>query len=351
MRILPLLLILPVFVLAQTEFYISTYRAPYYNSCLASKNSLPIVRAITSDIKIYGIFWNPDSLSWCTKEGYRASVLSFDTIWWKIDNESIGGGSEFQTYIFDTLEHTVTATCHGFPDASLRYKADKKLPFLACSINKQIFESDSIHMFIESTYPAIFNDSLPIPVIQDDSNSAYKDSVIRYSSTYDNSAIMTFNQPSDTSIKLTSFRYHSRCKATFSPSLNSYSILFPLAVTLVLAKSRIMLPGSQTELDTILAIFTKLTVFDTVKIIITTDFYTDCPTCPPMRINKFKPIQKDNLLSSKSGIKMYDVRGRLINRFSAVPTNFNSHKLSNGIYLLQGKNGKPIVVRPGIVTK
>lgn len=61
MKILPSLLILPIYISAQTEHYISTALRPVFNNCNAIKYSFPVHYSITSEIRINSYVWNPDS--------------------------------------------------------------------------------------------------------------------------------------------------------------------------------------------------------------------------------------------------------------------------------------------------
>ena len=342
-------LIFPIIILAQTEFYLSTYRAPYFNNCTVRKDSLPVLCEIASTITIYGIVWNPDSLAWCTHDGYnRISGL----IQLEIDGESpVSWGSPITFHVLDTLEHTITATYLEFPSVSFRYKARNKLPFLICSRNEEIFVSDSIHMLIESNLPATLNYLSPIPAIQHE--TTIDDSIYRAISRIKNLAIITFNNPTDTSIKLISFNsyeLHNRSstfKMTYSPVLNSYSFLFPLAQTAVLAKKQ-TITHIDTISDTIIAVFKRQSDFDTLKLRYMTLIYTSCPTCPVM-INKFESFHNNNIVSSNCPMKMYDLRGCLIKRYSNGVNIATIHTHSNGIYLVKYDYKEPVPVRPAIV--
>ena len=355
MNILLLLLIFPVAILAETEFYLSTSRAPYFNNCTVRKDSLPVLCEIASKITIYGIVWNPDSLVWCTREGYYRSNVDENEIEWKIDNgPTMMGGLNYGIPVLDTLEHIIVATYLEFPSVSFRYKARNKLPFLICSRNEEIFLSDSIHMIIESTLPATLNDLSPIPEIQH--ATTVNDSIYRYTSIIENLAIITFNSPTDTSIKLISFNsyeLHNRgvdFKMTYSPVLNSYSFLFPLAQTGVLAKKQ-TITHTDTINDTIVAVFKRQSDFDTLLLRYSIFYYTSCPTCPQVKIRGLRSFQKTGVASFKKAVRIYDLKGRMVNKFQAGATNSCYHALSKGIYLLQKNKSGPIAVHQNIFTK
>lgn len=331
MNILTFVLFFPVIIFAQTEFYLSTAGAPAHNNCSVLKDSLPIQCSLGKTIRITGVVWNPDSVDWCTSAGYYRSIDIANPPIWKIDN-AIAYSNDFSITIpvLDTLEHTISATYLQFPEKSLKYKAkNDSFPFIIGLSNRKLFTSDSIHMFIETALPVFYRDSSEMPIIREDSTRM-------------NTAVLTYILPSDTSIKLTTFLCNHQniysignYIATYSPTLNSYSILIPLTRIIQLAKRRVY---EKTINDTIFAIFKRQSDYDTLKVLCV--------------INEFISSnikQKSNFqfyrtpgAFTKNALKVYDLCGRLTNSYSTIPQNLNN-RLSSGTYLLQQGKGKPFL--------
>lgn len=329
MRILISIIILPLVVLAQTEFHISTAGPPLFNECKVIKDSLPIKPSLSTSIDLIAFVWNPDSIEWCTtKEGYYRSRDNSHPPVWKIDDVILSqdNGFALQIPVLDTLEHVVTATYLQFPTASVRYKGtNNTLPFLIYSKNHPIFLSDSIHIFIETVFPTTFIDSSIPTILASDVN--------------ENVAIMTFDTPSDTSIKLTSVSCNNQIqdcidfKETYSPSLNSYSIIIPFYIEYI---------GVDMQYDTVFAIFKNQSDYDTLEVLFL------IPTRPSRAISHDVEFQ---IIDINSTGRIYDIKGRLIGKLPACQTNSNVKTLSNGVYLLQFENGKSPVVKKGIRIK
>jgi hypothetical protein len=338
MKTVFLFLIIPVLIFAQTEFFLTSTGVPIFNDCKVLRDSLPIECSITKDIRVAGALWNPDSLDWCTTKAgyYRSRDISHPPLW-KIDNEitsqSTDNGFSISICVLDTLEHLLSATYLQYPTVSIRYKArNDTLPFLICSRSVKIFASDSIHMFIKSAFPVNYSDSQNTFKIWDDSARI-------------NSALLTFDHPADTSIKLTTFLckhksiYNYDYKATLSPSLNSYSILIPLNNILYLTKRKNMEPEDTTN-DTIYAVFQKQSTFDTVRVHVAKKIFSGGYNVDAIKnSDRFQGYKSTNSTSAKNSVKIYDLNGRLVNN------NFNgSHNSNNlqskGIYLKQTSGDK-----------
>lgn len=354
MKITTLLFIIPICISAQTEFYLSTARAPYDNNCQAVKDSFPVHYPITSKIRINGYVWNPDSVEWCTTiKGFYRSMDTAHPPLWKIDNAvnsfapEIVYGFSITVPVLDTLEHIVTAAYLQFPIASFRYKSGNgRLPFTVCSRREKIFESDSIHMFIESTLPATFSDSSPLPSIRGDSAC-------------NNNAIMTFDSPSDTSVKLTNFLFSRRegiyteddYAVTYSPALNSYSILIPLVRVEYLTKRRKMdFDIIETVNDTIRAVFRKNSDHDTIKALFVMSVFIAAS-----EISGDKPgpgsYRKNDALSPGGMKRIYDLRGRLVHAYPDGAKNAEGLKPADGLYIIQTNERRPVVVKKNILPR
>jgi len=324
--------LLPSLLFANTEFYLSTFRAPYYNDCSAEKDTFPVRYEIAQNITIHANLWNSDSASWCTKEGrYRGQVSG--TVLWEIDGNSPStGNQELILPILDTIEHTVTATYLQFPKATFRYKANKKLPFSPYSGYRKIFGSDSVHMLIESDFSSVIDETNPIPTITDDTTGIFD--IFNNS---ENFAIITFNSPSDTSIKLLSFYCNNKKlfaqpnvpkPVTYNTALNTYSILIPLRRVYILAKSKVGFPYPPT-IDTITAIFTKQTSCDSVQLQCIQQEYTSS-------INSYHCTYKAPRDEASGKIEIYDLRGRKITKTQSETSQYiNRSKVSHGLYLMK----------------
>jgi hypothetical protein len=354
MKILLLHLFLPVIVLAQTELYLSVARAPFLNGCEAYKDSFPVRCGIAGNITIGARIWNPDSLAWCTNEGRSRSQIS-GFLQWEIDGNSPDSfGTELTIPVLDTLEHKVIATYLPFPNASFRYKASNGLPFLICSKNVELFDGDSINMSIGSNYPATFDDASPIPAIRN--ATVMDDSLMRSGTGFLNSAIMTFNNPTDAAIKLVSFSASQlqnpnfNIKMTYSPVVNSYSILFPLAQAVILAKKR-SAGFSDTTDDTIVAVFKRQSEFDTLRIRYTNLDYVVCPNCQPLKTGGAISFRKNEIGFRNGDYKVFDLRGCLVKRSVPVTCNSRLHAQPGGIYLFQENGREQIDIQPVFTVK
>jgi hypothetical protein len=249
----------------------------------------------------------------------------------------------FTTALFSQTEFYLSTL--DFPPSTFQYKATGGLPFKVYSGKAGLFETDSVYMSIEADYPAILSAASTIPAIQDD--YAMEDSIIRTMHKMENSAIMTFDNPTDTSIKLVhfdSYELHNRSynfKTMLQPSLNSYSILFKLAWTAVLAK-RLSINSTDTLTDTISAIFKRRDDFDTLKLATIIHIYTSCPNCPTKTVYQSKTYRNVNAFSSSTGRSYYDLCGRPVKRLPAGLDQPRHGALSNGIYpfRVNGRNAK-----------
>jgi hypothetical protein len=327
-----MLLTLAATIFAQTEFYLSSMGITAPNGCQALKDTLPIHCPINSEISITGVVWNPDSIDWCTKEGYYRSIDISHPPVWKIDDviyssNVSNNGFSITIPVLDTLEHIITAAYLQFPVVSIHYKGENnKLPVLLCSNTRKLFASDSLHMTIQSAFSVFFNNSSEMPVVREDSAR-------------NNPALLTYCLPSDTSIKLTTFLCNhkntsevSDFKCSYSPSLNSYSILIPLTNIQYLCKKLKQKSNSIDYVnDTIFAVFKKQSDYDTAKVLFS------IPQFLLSKVDdKIQYMNKSLDVGSNKGMaKIYDLRGRVTNSYT-----FNRNyikNLSSGTYIWQIK--------------
>jgi hypothetical protein len=170
---------------------------------------------------------------------------------------------------------------------------------------------------------------------------------------------MTFDSPSDTSVKLTNFIFSRRegiyteddYAVTYSPALNSYSVLIPLVRVEYLTKRRKTdFDIIETVNDTIRAVFRKESDYDTIKALFVMSVFIASSEISGDKPGP-GPYRKNDAPFTGGKKRIYDLQGRLVHAYPDGAKKADGLKPADGLYIIQTNERRPVVVQQNILPK